>query len=233
MEPVDNNPASPIQSSVSEAPVQVPPLPNQPTTPKRKLPFIIPLVIILFLLAVSSVAGYVIYKNTTKPDTALSTTPALEQTTPTSTPTPDPTANWKTYRGDGFEFKYPQDGFVKELNGSFSALIAEDPPICLHMRGLVVDVDVNNLKDWIVKNSIMDHPDGTTRSEIKGAVSDYSEGELLGYWYEGGTETTSKNVFLINDDTVIKITLVAPGAGESYKSCPNNELLLSTFKFTD
>lgn len=99
----------PIQPAIATPPV--PPIQSQPINPikpagKFSARVIIGIIIFLFL-AGSAAASFTVFRPQimsmiSKP----SPTPTIIQTLPT--PTPDPTANWKTYTGDGFSIKYPE-----------------------------------------------------------------------------------------------------------------------------
>lgn len=139
----------PVNNSQQVAPPPVAPVIN-PTPPspspqrkKGKLGMLISLLIILLLLSTSGVAGFVIYKNLNKqPEQIACTLEAMIcpdgssvgrtgpncEFSPCPTQAPDPTADWKTYKGEGFSFKYP--------NGLF-----EDPS---ESNSTYIDGDVNN-----------------------------------------------------------------------------------------
>jgi len=101
----ENQNIIPVQNPVPEQP-PVTPLPPA-DGPKPKFPFVLIIGIILFLLVAGSVAGFYVFKqNSLK----MISKPIATQTVQKLTPSPisDPTANWKTYTGDGFTFKYPE-----------------------------------------------------------------------------------------------------------------------------
>jgi hypothetical protein len=123
MEPVNNSPTVPATPVAPLQPI-VNQTPTSPQTPKRKskLGMIISLLIILFLLCVSGAAGYAIFKNLQTNNQEVACTmealicpdgSSVERTgpncefAPCPTSTPDPTADWKTYEGEGFSFIYP------------------------------------------------------------------------------------------------------------------------------
>lgn len=92
----------PETTPISETPVLLP--------KKNPLPKIVLLVILGLLVAgVLVYAGIAIGKKQNPPE-------VIPQVVEPS-PTPDPTANWKTYRNDkyGFEFKYPEDYSLADI----------------------------------------------------------------------------------------------------------------------
>jgi hypothetical protein len=136
---VENNSDRPIN--------QQPPLPQQPINsiphPKSKFKIIL---LIIFLLLI--VGGGVYLLGTNK---IILISKYFQKPTPTSvpkspTPTPDPTANWKTYSNKeyGFEIKYPntwsQKEFVSNPNQTFGIIFYEK-------EGLEKSVDIQIYND--------------------------------------------------------------------------------------
>ncbi len=108
----NQNPIPTPTPVVSDTPNPVPPATN-PIKPASK--FSIKAIIgtiIFLLLAGGATAGYVYREPILKLVSKPKPTPIVIQTSPT--PTPDPTADWKTYKGRGFELKYPQN-FIVDL----------------------------------------------------------------------------------------------------------------------
>lgn len=104
--------ASPVVSTSYTTPVtsepvntQLPSTEVQPKPVKKSSPLMI-VAVVLILLAVVAVVVYVFGSKllTSKPVSTLTPVAAV-------TPSPDPTANWKTYAdtNSGFEFKYPDN----------------------------------------------------------------------------------------------------------------------------
>lgn len=106
------------QPEVAPAPTGEFPLQSKPE--KKRLPTIIVFAIIVFLLIVSSVAGYYIYK---KINNGSNVVLVPVESSPTVTPIIDPTADWKTYTNSqyGYSFSYPVSNF--DFHGSQPPLL--------------------------------------------------------------------------------------------------------------
>jgi hypothetical protein len=81
--------------------------------------------LIIFLIVGFLAAGFGVYKlslgiiQSEKPSEVVST----PTQTPIQTSPPDPTAEWKTYTGAGFSFKYPPEYTLKEVQKNYVTLI--------------------------------------------------------------------------------------------------------------
>lgn len=96
---MEENTTQPVESRTFEQiPVPTPPVPKR--TSKLWYVFIA-LVVLLVLTVIATVVVYVIKYSSSKP--------SQQNTIQRASPTPNPTANWKTYEGEGFSFKYPSD----------------------------------------------------------------------------------------------------------------------------
>lgn len=62
----------------------------------------------------------------------------------TLTPTPDPTASWKTYVGDGFSFKYPLNFKVEEREKNYLVIIPIQNTTPAPTQGIAVDARPSN-----------------------------------------------------------------------------------------
>ena len=71
----------------------------------------VPIVIIVTLFVIGGLVGaFYLGKVSNKPTKVPDITPSIYQSQPLSiSPTPDPTANWKTYKDQSISFKYPQE----------------------------------------------------------------------------------------------------------------------------
>lgn len=107
-QPINNQPTPP-------APTVNPP-PPVTSVPKKNFPLILVVVLILVAIASGIVIGKYFLGQKASPSTN-QVVPTLTQPTLIPTPTPDLTADWKTYRNKefGFEFKYPADWKLNEL----------------------------------------------------------------------------------------------------------------------
>lgn len=112
--PVDQ--AQPV-NPVIQTPVSPPTPPPVVKASKFSVKAIVSTIIFL-LLAGGAAAGYIYREPLMSLVSKPTPTPAPIVTI---TPTPDQTADWKTYKGDGFSFKYPSD-FSLELSPESSDL---------------------------------------------------------------------------------------------------------------
>lgn len=104
----------------------------QPTSPKKsKLPMTIVVAIIFIILFVGTAAGFYVFKPqimklVSKPSPTVIPN-SFRDPSPTPPPVGGPTANWKTYEGKGFSFKYPTE-FANEKcpKGAFSTSLCTD-----------------------------------------------------------------------------------------------------------
>ena len=128
MDPEQQPPQS-TQTPPENAP-QNPTLPKKPFSKKKIV--IIVLGILFFLFLGLPISGYILFQ-TKDPlskwignESNIKTTPSV---TNTISPTPDPTADWKTYRNDkyGFEFKYPVEYIEEPQEKPYIASIDETP----------------------------------------------------------------------------------------------------------
>jgi hypothetical protein len=94
---------SPPTTQVQQAPpTEKPPEAKPIMPPKPKTPLLV--ILIVLILALIGATGYLAYQNY-----QLKQQVSQLQTTPSPTPSPDPTANWKTYKDEavGFSLMYP------------------------------------------------------------------------------------------------------------------------------
>jgi hypothetical protein len=96
---------------------QTPPRDLSNSDLKSKLP---PVSVMLLLLVLVGTAGFFLGKSFSQPKTSPPPISQISQTPttgiPNPTPTPDPTANWKTYVNTkyGLKFKYPEERYLIE-----------------------------------------------------------------------------------------------------------------------
>ncbi len=122
-EPIIMPPPQPVAPIVSEvgttdqppAP-SIPPTPQAPPEPVKKSSPVFVIALILLLIAIAALGGYVLWtKYLNKSSTKVAPTPiAIES----PSPTPDPTAGWKTYVNTKYFYslKYPND-YKVGING--------------------------------------------------------------------------------------------------------------------
>jgi len=125
MEPVDNT-LPPIEKPVNQTINPSPPPAPSPSQPKKGFPKMLVVIIVLFLLATSGVAGYVIFRNLNQTNNSQEVACTMEakicpdgssvgrtgpncEFAPCPTVAPDPTANWETYTNTvrGYRVRHP------------------------------------------------------------------------------------------------------------------------------
>lgn len=94
--------------------------PVEPEPPKKSYTWLI-VVLIIFLLANSSVLVYKYYQ--LKQQVAQTPASPIPNPSAAASPVVNPTANWKTYTGDGFSFKYPAQWDINPLPWDDSQLL--------------------------------------------------------------------------------------------------------------
>ena len=111
---IDRPNPTPIQPSDSTEQIPLEP-PVEKPKPKIKLPIIIVLFVI-FLLIAGGAAAYLFILKPTPPEKIITE----KMSPPTSTPTPDPTADWKTYENseENYSFKYPPSLSIEKSHGN-------------------------------------------------------------------------------------------------------------------
>jgi len=235
MDPVDNSqtastpPTAPAQavSSQTQIPTQTPP------KKKGKLGMTISLLIILFLLFISGAAGYTIFKNLQTNNQEVACT--LEamicpdgssvgregpncEFSPCPTPTPDPTADWKTYEGDGFSFKYPSDISVDPNNKN--AMIVSKVPSAIEFYVLTEKVQQLVEQSEGLKSNEQIMMGGIPGVKIKG-----SEGIAGTVQYIKGLVENNNKTYYVGFSTQ------SPELFNNFS--PKFDQILSTFKFTE
>lgn len=194
----------------------------------KKIMILFVCLFILIILTFATAAGIFFYKDMSRKSEV--------KVVPPSSPTPMLSADmstWKTYNGEGFSIKYPQDGMMQSTSNSpvFMSKYSESSDGCFDVRiEILENQNITNIKDWITTDSISYFANMEKRSQIQGEIQIYN-GSAPGYWYIGGTSTTNKIAIFQTKNTVYKITMFGyRGAGSHYSSCPINDKILSTFK---
>ncbi|MBP6885970.1 MAG: hypothetical protein KBC02_01860 [Candidatus Pacebacteria bacterium] len=177
-------------------------------------------------------------------------TPAtpVAELTPTATPTPDPTAGWKTYTNTeyGFEFRYPADRTLEGPNISYTS---ETPRIVSIGLGDMEHPFYNKERFTL---SVYDPTsqktieEGGCRSADKDCISEYriiNEARFLVNTYRVSDGMSSgsqeKNAVIIHDGKLFNFYTGFSGGYYSDMSIPELaakrilfDQILSTFKFT-
>ncbi len=104
-----------VQTGVLQQPFESTPQQHiEPTSPpKNKRRLVVGFIVLLSFIGTNAFFVYRYFQ--TNQAAQLIPSPTLLAEIPTPTAIPDPTANWNTYSGDNFSFKYPSDLLTKEL----------------------------------------------------------------------------------------------------------------------
>jgi len=221
-----NIPTQPVQNEtpVTQANLQQPI--NEIPSSGNKLKWIL-LIVVLLLFIFGGGTYYLRVKQVKQ----ITPTPAIVQSTPT--PTPDPTANWKTYKNTlyGYEFKYPSDIIPYDNNVSF----ATEPPRILiesaekvnilygpagedQLVFLIINTN-KSAREWFNEDS-KQYPEEVTAKEIFFAGKTAIEGNGIGgYNFPYRQLVVARNGYLMVISQVIE--------NQMYNQ------ILSTFKFTN
>jgi len=164
------------------------------------------------------------------------------QPTPTpglvATPTPDLTANWKTYTNEKYSYsiKYPTTWFVSEKHQlveevifSITKELKAPTPLSISVR---IDENPNNLtlKQW-VDGIFKDYPPALT-SEIRREPAKLEEIEAERIYVPG--EGSSWRVIALSKNRFYSLnigTIDVDGKGEEDMNLDTFNLILSTFRF--
>lgn len=236
--PVDQPqvPAQPVQATPptqTPQPIQPPARPAFEAEKEKKLP-LIGVVFILLALVLGGVfaANYfgLLKFNKTQPTATIASTP---------TATPDETANWKTYTGESFSFKYPP--YLNEkpyAEGSFGGifLVSADDYEAKVQKNIMIKtlyVPDQNAQTYAEEMREKDGPDADPSSITE--IIKLSIGEKEAYQYEvsfmGRALVT---IIPVNKTDVLRMVGYFPFGDKNTES--DRELLnqiLSTFKLTE
>lgn len=228
----NNNLETPPVSVVTNPP------PVNPIKPASKFSIkAIASIIIFLLLAGGAAAGY-IYREPIMSMVAKPTpTPVIIQASPT--PTPDPTADWKTYEGDGFSFKYsPEWSYTSKTGYLFFFKKIREPQPTGSFENLPVDtvvyLQVNNraqgetLENWAQNEALRrGNPEFTpVVKQIKAAGIDAIETDFP-------SRHGARLTVFIKNDTVFAINLEYATPEDETAQKEFKSQILSTLKFTD
>lgn len=250
----ENQNTIPIQNPVPEQP-PVTPLPPV-EKPKPKFPTAIIIGIIIFLLIAGSAAGFYVFKQQ-KSKTVVKPAPSVipGMTRNSVSPTPDPTANWKTYANNKYNFsiKYPpnitlDDKAIKYGTAEhlvfFQYLPANENEECVQIHLSVLPINqYENLEAW-VKKQYPNNTYGNRGASDGGGGPNFTppptqlfpyinsvNKDITGYLVDGSTILIKENTHLFLWES--------PGCspGQDLTELPKTmaiiDQILSTFKFAD
>jgi hypothetical protein len=215
---------------IPQSPVQ-PIIPPQPAPPQPRRSFLPILLLIIIIAAASAFGGFYVAKQMVT--TSIKPTPTQPLL---PSPTPDETADWKTYSASFFSFKYPNDWMVSNSEGqsgikTFHYLI--DVKIPSYQYG--PEPATMSISYWDNPQKL-DIP--TYQKQIRGApiynsnYQTYHQGELVGYYTnDGPCEPVLCEAYTIQGiDKILVIKLFQKSATQYHQTLNQ---ILSTFKFTD
>jgi len=212
-----------MEENISQPEKEFSPSPSQ-TIPDSKSKFSLILVEIL-LLALGGVGGFLLGRQSLQPKstTTVQVTPLPSETpvqekaveTPPTTPTPDPTAEWKTYENRDLSFKYPSAQTIEPYR-----IIGVDPNFIIYIAS----------EDSPLTNECMklDEIEKKNNLVIK-KFSRVTTGEMC-----STNDSNPREIWVVPTEKDY-----SPGISYTYSAKDNPEaeeifdLILSTFKFLD
>jgi len=221
---MEESPVQPseIQGTPLQQSAETPP-PEKPSRFTKRVKILIAIVLTILILLIAGVAGAYWY-------TTSNQTPSQEKVEDTMTPTltPDPTADWNTYKGNNYTFKYPN---------SWKFYSSDEPTGTTDVNGIgeyhLSPIDINNSYIMLQVTSSED----TLLKLVEESIKNYS-------WTDKVISTTK-----INNIEATKVTGQENGAEriavvfemgnfvyklQSLEESVNLfDQILSTFKFTD
>lgn len=221
-------PTSPV------TPESVSPVPQaQPDIPTNKSKYLLPAVVIL-ALAVLILGGLVFYfwRQTTNTQT-------IVQVTPTSTPSPEltasstenETANWKTYQGDGFSFKYPANLSIQTTNYNVIKFTDSDGEVKFNFLG--VSIYTPSQYENYIKNFAFFDERIFTDQQGRNWTTDLVLGEV--YNFRGILQQNDKT-YVVNLQSGTKEVAndysPTSGSGDGHNFIKFSDQILGTFEFT-
>lgn len=225
------NIVSPTPELPTPEPISTDPVVTMPPA-RKKSPIL--LFIALVLLSVVSVLAIYLFLQVR--------TLTLEQTAPSPTPTPaasiDPTADWNTYNGEEFEFKYPKQWTEIEHSSNFTDNLTFQAPDQSNLN-VYIDTDkkYKSLSDYLAAM------DKKSRTSYEGAPAikilaskniesnNFQAVQRSEEWLAAGFTTTVTYVW--HEGLVGKLYPTSPDSTQSSLAHSNYDQILSTFKFTE
>ncbi len=235
-------------TTTQEQPIMnpTPPAPQNPT-PAQPLPrhmpksvAIIAIIILLFLLLAGSAVG--IYNLGKKSGTPIPSPVAVNSPSPTL----EPSANWKTYKGDGFTFQYPTGANISKEN-AYSFMTAQNVPV-IKLSGnnlndpFLLEIFIENNQKNLSSQQLIDaylksiekSKDTIASARIAKTLTEYKNGEINGLYALFGSDYNYDLVVMTKNNKIY--TFVYTGdQGEKISSTDEAVVnqILSTLKFTN
>ncbi len=147
----------------------------------------------------------------------------------TSTPTPDPTANWKTYTSTkyGFSFKYPNDFINKEISNNSFILSVGSKDYSLSLKtDLNLNIYTSEVKD--IKR-LFDTKKQNVNINGVGPYTAY----LRSTQSAGGEFSFLRTILIPTSSYIIDLSLSPKDEDNFEKTETLADQILSTFKFTE
>lgn len=239
-QPIQN--ANQPQVQPKATPVTDPPLKQaeQPAPKQKRSPVTIILIFTIFLLIL--VIGYLVYQNNQlkmqEPEKSVATpTASLE---PTSTATPDPTANWEVYKSSIYQVKYPNSYTSTEEDGGILHLSMWGPTQTEGTElfdGAAITFQPREIPDTTLVSWVNLKIDAINKDELSTLLGDPDPISINGY--NGFTYTTEglgtyKHIILESKDKImfIEIDVITSDPGDLGFS-ETVDSILSTFEFLE
>lgn len=234
MDEVDFQPQQPQTEASKDIPPPVsqqktigttPQQPLEPISPPKKKKWLLPSIIgiMVLILGTAGIFGYRYYQSSQQPIPEELPQPVL-----TTTPTPDLTANWKTFVLEKIQFKYPPDWkepeYIPTSFGQSAEIMNNDST-----QRIIILSGIN-------KGNSKDELDGFINSLVEGGSErltlDKSEAAVSKIEYQGSKIYT---VYITSQDNTFhySITLQASEAYSDQEMDVILDQILSTFKFTN
>jgi hypothetical protein len=183
-------------------------------------------IFILLIVVIIGAAGYFAYSkgyisiNLPKPS-------GVSITTPTTSPTPDPTANWITYSNNTyhFSFRYPNTWFSTDCNNNNLLLLgSEAVPSCISIGGTVAFEINDKNSESKLGGDLINYELVKQSSDLDNNISKYYLRRV-----DSGKYDESRTLYTISLDSTYELDAeIFNRTNETV-----TEQILSTFKFTD
>jgi hypothetical protein len=242
-----NQPQAPIQQPAESV------IANAPIKPKKAFKKWLLIVLVIILVLSLPIGGYLLLgKMGIKSNASTVTIQTIKLTT-----TPNPTANWKTYSGNGFLINYPPDVLLQE---------SDDPQAFItNLKSKLVTLKVDkhdpknnnpNEDNFNLEIRVADNPNNLTpkqiidkylgptsathpetqavNNKINSTMKDFKLNQISGTYAIFGFDYDYETIIMAKNNKIYTF-IYHDGEGQGVSSKTNKTInqILSTFKFTD